>query len=123
MPRKTKEPKELKKISRVDPEYLDDDSRIRLPGIQYWKYRALSAEIAKSALEYQKAKEDFESLVKATPALLAFRTVMAEARGVSAQLFSEMAEFYREVESKTGLDIKTCSLDDKTGHLNDLSGL
>lgn len=102
----------------VDPEYKDEDGNFRLPRAQYWKYRALSAEIEKTTLEYNKAKADFEAIVLATTSLMHCRSLMAEAKGKSAQFVAEINEFHKEVEAATGLKLKECAFDDRTGHIN-----
>jgi hypothetical protein len=103
---------------RVHPDYRDENGDVRLPPIQYWKYRALSAEIAKTRLEYDKAKADFEAIVLNTPSLMNCRAQMASAKGQSAQFVAEINEFHKEVEEKTGLDLKNCAFDDISGRIS-----
>ena len=107
-----------KKKFKVDPAYIAEDGTYTLKGLMFWRWRALDADIQRLALLHAKAKREFDEIVSKHPVL---NHLMAERNGAKAQMVGvgqEYADLLKEVSEKTGLDMKTVAIDDKTGRIN-----
>lgn len=113
MPRKkkTEEPKIL------NDSYIDAEGRRCLPPVMLWQFRALTAELEKNGLQYQKSKNEFEAYVSANTYLMECRRMMAISKAATQAGSDKIKRYKEQVELESGIDLSQCAIDDETGRI------
>lgn len=124
MPRARRSHKTIKDVKpattepeAVDTAYIDPDGGYRLPRDQFWKWRALEADIQLQFMTIQKSKIEFDAILARHPELSHLKRVIAGAKERMNARVKEHKDFQAEVEGLTGLDLKKCTIDDVSGRI------
>lgn len=113
MPRKAKEKKPV-----ADPRYLTDEGAgLKLPGLEFWKWRALTAELQRDELLNAMAKQSFEAKLAQHPELVDLRTKMLETKLAHQATSDALKTLMNDIKAATNIDTAKCSIDDETGQI------
>lgn len=109
---------EFKDAPKVEPGYLDADGKLCLKGEQFWRWRALDAEVQLQVLRAAMAKRDLEDFMNRNTEARRLREQLAACNGDFAGAARIYESFCTEVSTAIGEDLKSCSIDDRTGAIH-----
>lgn len=113
MPRKAKEKK-----TPVDPRYISEEGTgVKLPGLEFWKWRALTAEMQRDELLNNAARLSFETKLAQHPELVELRAKMLESKLAHQATSDAFKTLMTDIKAATGIDTAKCSIDDVTGQI------
>jgi hypothetical protein len=91
------------------------DDRLRLTGELFWKYRAVDSDYVRIQHQLKSTQEEIQMFVDKTPALKEIFSKRAELLNQSSVAQTELKAVLDEIEKTLGIDVKGCSIDEKTG--------
>lgn len=90
-------------------------SPYKIEGELLWKYRALDSEYVKVQTQRMTIDTEIKAAIEAHPVLKELYGRKNSLAAESSAAMKELQEVLKEVEDKLGVNLKECSIDDKTG--------
>ncbi len=114
-----KMPKKAKKNGTIsNGELTDEEGHYRLTGELFWKYRAVDSDYVRVQAAVLHNKEQINAFIEKTPELRDLFAKKTELMNQSSITVGELMAVQAQIEKLFGVDLKECSIDDKTGVLH-----
>ncbi len=95
--------------------HAEPDNAYKIEGILLWKYRALDSEYVRIQSEQKNTHEKIQEFIERTPELKDLYARRAELLNSGSLAAKELQDVVTEIEKMLNIDLKGCSIDDKTG--------